>query len=258
MARAIKQGGPLLKPKKFPPSPVLRGDAASVYKRSYPDRFKLFGNKMRKPTRVASQEPLPVFRHELRHDAESSVWVFFRWVVFAAPQGKESVCISHTIWSLISSDGPAGNYRDRLLHTLKYRSSRKEFVHPEYCQLMPLVRSMATLIKKDYHWVKEEKYKHPEYLLDALQRVILNFVLENKEASFMDLQKNIEYRQVEPLILELPECVRRRERLLYPPASTPGRKRKATGSSVHETQLLSTVSCSGESSHDKFMVCLIA
>jgi len=117
---------------------------------------------------------------------------------------------------------------------------------------------MATLIKKDYHWVKEEKYKHPEYLLDALQRVILNFVLENKEASFMDLQKNIEYRQVEPLILELPECVRRRERLLYPPASTPGRKRKATGSSVHETQLLSTVSCSGESSHDKLMVCLIA
>jgi len=23
---------------------------------------------------------------------------------------------------------------------------------------------MAVLIKEDYHWVKEEKYKHPEYL----------------------------------------------------------------------------------------------
>jgi len=77
MARAIKQGGPLSKPKNFPPFPVLRGDAASVCKRSYPNRFKLFGNKMRKPTKVASQELLPVFRHELRHDAESSIWVFF-------------------------------------------------------------------------------------------------------------------------------------------------------------------------------------
>jgi len=49
---------------------------------------------------------------------------------------------------------------------------------------------MAKLIREDYHWVKEEKYKHPEYLHDALQRVILNFALENKDAPFMDLQKN--------------------------------------------------------------------
>ena len=184
---------------------------------------------------MASQEPLSMFRHELCHNAESSVWVFFQWVVFAAPQGKESVCISHMIWSLISSDGPAGNYCDQLLHTLKYCSFWKEFVYPEYRQLMPLVRSMAMLIKKDYYWVKEEKYKYPEYLLDALQCVILNFVLENKEASFMDLQKNIEYRQVELLILELPECIRRCEHLLYLPASTLGRKRKATSSSMHDT-----------------------
>jgi len=72
---------------------------------------------------------------------------FFWWVVFAAPQGKESVCISHMIWSLISLD----NYHNQLLYTLKYHSSWKKFVHLEYYQLMPLVRSMATLIKKDYY-----------------------------------------------------------------------------------------------------------
>jgi len=164
MARAIKQGGPLSKPKKFPPSPALRGDAASVYKRSYPDRFKLFGNKMRKPTKVASQELLPVFRHELRHNAESSVWVFFWWIIHAAPQGKESTRISRIVWCLISSKDPTDGYRDRLLHMLKYSDYWEEFVDPGYLQLMPLVKSMAVLIKEDYHWVKEEKYKHPEYL----------------------------------------------------------------------------------------------
>jgi len=83
-------------------------------------------------------------------------------------------------------------------------------------------------------------------------------VLENKKASFMDLQKNIEYRQVELLILELPECVKRCEHLLYLLASTPDRKRKVTSSSIHNIQLLSAVSCNNKSSHDKLMVYLIA
>ena len=90
------------------------------------------------------------------------------------------------MWCLISSKDPTDGYRDGLLHMLKYSNYWEEFVDPEYRQLMPLVKSMAALIKEDYHWVKEEKYKHLEYLHDALQRLILGFVLENKEASFMD------------------------------------------------------------------------
>ena len=259
MARAIKQGGPLSKPKKFPPSPVLRGDATSVYKRIYPDRFKLFGNRVRKPTKVTSQEPLPMFKHELRHDAESSVWVFFWWIIHAAPQGKESTRISSIVWRLISSDDPADGYRNRLLRSLQFSDYWEDFVDPEYRQLMPLVKSMAALIKEDYHWVKEEKHKHPEYLLDALQRIILNFVLENKEASFMDLQKSIEYRQVEQNFIAPPQMYRWSPSLLFfRLASTRGQKKKATGSGMQGTQLLSAGSSSDRSGHDKLMVCLIA
>jgi len=53
MARAVHKGCPLSAPESFPASPVLRRDATSVYKRCYPDRFKLFGNKEKWPTKVA-------------------------------------------------------------------------------------------------------------------------------------------------------------------------------------------------------------
>ena len=172
MARAIKKGGPLEKPDTFSPSPELRGDAASVYKRCYHDRFKLFGNGMKRPTRVAVEAVLPPFRHEIRHDAESSVWVFLWWIVLAAPQGKELVGNDEILWRYISLDGPMKNHQ-RLLSMLQQDLFRSDFVHPEYQQVLPLITSMAILIETDNHWVKEEKYKHPEYLHGALQRVIL-------------------------------------------------------------------------------------
>jgi len=135
----------------------------------------------------------------------------------------------------------------------------EDFVDPEYRQLMPLVKSMATLIKEDYHWVKEEKYKHPEYLHDALQRVILKFVLENKEASFMDLQKSTEHRQVEQVFIAPPQIYRRSPPPLFVPlASTRDKKRKATSPNMYGTQLLSAASHGDKSGHDNLMVCLIA
>ena len=198
MACALRKDRPMAKPDTFPSCPALRGNATSVYERCYPDRFKLFGNRIETPTTVADETVLPVFAHELRHDAESSFWVFFWWIVLAAPQGKESVCINHIVWSLISSDDSPGNHRYMLFTMLDCEDEKfqHDFIHPAYHQLLSLIISMAALIRKDYYWVKEEKYRHPEYLRDALQRLILNFVLENKDAPFMDLQKLPEPRQV--------------------------------------------------------------
>jgi len=52
LAHAIEKGGLLEKLDTFSPFTELRGDAASVYKRCYPDRFRLFGNGMKRMTRV--------------------------------------------------------------------------------------------------------------------------------------------------------------------------------------------------------------
>ena len=102
MARALRKDRPMTKPDTFPSCPALRGNAASVYERCYPDCFKLFGNRIETPTTVADETVLPVFAHELRHDAESSFWVFFWWIVLAAPQGeRQRVCVhqSHCLES---------------------------------------------------------------------------------------------------------------------------------------------------------------
>ena len=100
------------------------------------------------------------------------------------------------LWALVESFGTTSPWKIRSGLIAKNCSVHSNMMnsrmqsHPEYDRLFPLVKSMGKLIREDYHWVKEEKYKHPEYLHDALQRVILNFALENKDAPFMDLQKN--------------------------------------------------------------------
>jgi len=133
MARALQKGRPLAKPDMFPPSPVLRDHAASVYQRCYPDRFELFGNRVETPTTVADETGLPVFAHELRHDAESSFWVFFWWIVLAAPRDKESVCIDFSVWCLIS-DVSDYSHHSILLSMLACEDEdlQNNFTHPGY------------------------------------------------------------------------------------------------------------------------------
>ena len=126
-------------------------------------------------------------------------------------------------------------------------------MHPEYRQLLPLIQSMLILIQRDYHWVKEEKYKHPEYLHDALQRVVLNFVLENKEASFMDLQKSPEYRPLKIINNPAPLSAATTEHRRC--ISILGRKGKATSSTAPGIQRLSLASSVHKSGLGRLKVC---
>jgi len=256
MARAIHKGSPLSKPPTFPPSPVLRGDAVLAYKRSYPDRFKLFGNEVQIPTNAADMSILPDFRHELRHDAESAVWVVIYWVALAAPEGKQSVAIDVGLWNAITSSRQMGDHRHRIFPIIEDNEAQNDFVHPEFHQLLPLLASMARLIRRDYHWVKEEKYKHPEYLHDALQRVILNFLLENKDASFMDLRKSPANREVQmintPAPLAAPIIEVRRS------ASVRNKKKKATKSSVNDLRRLALVASSRRFDDSSLKVCFVS
>jgi len=256
MALAIRGGGPLPKPKTFPLSPVLHSDSALIYQREYPDRFKLFGNENKSPTILSHEEIPPVFRHELRYDGESAVLIFFWWIVFAAPQGKDLIYIDEILWRSLSSQGWTRRPRHELTILLQDNDPEGGLVHPEYRQLLPLVESMLNLIQSDYHWVKEEMYKHPEYLHDALQRVILNFVLENKEAPFMDLQKSPEYRPVEIINKPAPLSAATTERRRF--MSIRGTKRKATNSTASGLQCSSLASSLHKSFLDRLKVCCVA
>jgi len=245
----------LSKPATFPLSPVLQSDVVSIYKRFYPDRFKIFGNEMKTPTKLADKATPPAFRHELRHDAESGVWAFFFWLLLAAPHGKDSGCISTTAWSCTTSD-EMGIDRQRLFAMLENKHLQNDFAHPKYRPLLQLLTSMTDLIQTDYHWVAEKEYKHPEYLHDALQRVILNFLFENKEESFMDLRKSPAYREVKkmntPAPLSGPTTDRRRS------ASARKNKRKVTKSTAHGMQHLALASSPHKSGHGSLKVSFVS
>jgi len=84
-------------------------------------------------------------------------------------------------------------------------------------------------------------------------------MLEHKEVPFMDLQKSTKYRQVEQVFMTLLPIYRWSPSLLFVPlASTRGKKRKVTSSSMHGMQLLSAASPINQSGHDDPIVCLIA
>jgi len=210
---------------------------------------------MKTPTKLVDRTTPPAFRHELRHDAESGVWAFFLWLLLAAPHGKDSGCISTTAWSCTILD-ETGIDRQRLFTMLREEDLKYDFAHPEYHPLLQLLTSMTTLIQTDYHWVAEEKYKHPEYLHDALQRVILNFLLENKEESFMDLQKSPAYREVKimntPAPLSGPTTNHRRS------ASARKNKRKVTKSTAHGIQHLALASSPHKSGHGSLKVSFVS
>ena len=138
MAHALHKGCLLVMPESFPVSPMLQRNAASVYKQCYPDQFKLFKKKW--PTKVTDQATLPMFRHKLCHDAETSYGGIFPWTVW---------------WEIIAK---IALYAPKDIF-------RCDFVHPEYQGILP---SMTALIKIDYPCPKEEKDKHPEYLHDAI------------------------------------------------------------------------------------------
>ena len=152
-------------------------------------------------------------------------------------------------WKYISLDGPMKNLQ-KLLSKLQQDLFWSDFVHPEYQQILPLITSMAALVEMDYHWVKEEKYKHPEYPHEALQRVN-----ENKDESIMDFQKSPEPRKVQPVVRAVPPIyVKHRVPIFISPSSTRGEKRKASGSSAHNSQPFSGVSLSHEPHHGSLTV----
>ena len=74
----------------------------------------------------------------------------------------------------------------------------------EYQELESLFRQMANRLDGDLYWVeygdpKEMKeMKDPEFLHEALQRIIFSFLVEHRTKPFMGLDKHSLRREIEP------------------------------------------------------------
>ncbi|EKM79815.1 hypothetical protein AGABI1DRAFT_127502 [Agaricus bisporus var. burnettii JB137-S8] len=203
IARAVQAGEPL-RPNPFmyfPGLPPLSEDARAIYESKYPHRVKLFHGAFT-PRFGPCENPAPPFRHKLAHDGESGIWTAIWWSIRASPEKgpKDRIDLAYYYALMPKYDGPRTGLpdydgRNSILHA--FADSEQCILHPGYSDLVGLFQDIATAILPDYHWAADFTRQRPDFVHEILQRIILNFVIENKDASFMDKKKADKSREVE-------------------------------------------------------------
>jgi hypothetical protein len=123
----------------------------------------------------------PRWRHELDHDTESMFWLLLYWVVCTQPEEKESKeeYIDNQIWSSLM-----GQAMNRIL-LIRSRTLNCA-THSVYKPLCPLLNKLAGILDVDRHWLESSDPRNdPGYLNEAFQRLILKFILDNRDQTFM-------------------------------------------------------------------------
>ncbi|KAF7775672.1 hypothetical protein Agabi119p4_4065 [Agaricus bisporus var. burnettii] len=203
IARAVQAGEPLYANPfiYFPGLPPLSEDARAIYELNYPHRVKLFNGAFT-PRFGPCENPAPPFRHKLAHDGESGIWTAIWWSIRASPEGGEEkpICMGHWHALMPKYDGPRTGLpdddgRDCVLYP--FVRAAKGILHPGYSDLVGLFQDIATAILPDYHWAADFTRQRPDFVHEILQRIILEFVIKNKDAPFMDKKKAQKNRKVE-------------------------------------------------------------
>lgn len=125
------------------------------------------------------------WRHELEHDAESVFWLLLYWAIMVQPHGGAKESIRPNLWT-----GLVGNAkeRNRLVRSLAQDSDDgfSDVTHSFFNPLLPLIEQLATFLVVDRHWLEtSDERNQPEYVNEAFQRLILQFILDNRGQDFM-------------------------------------------------------------------------
>ena len=196
IARAVERGGPVP-----PVLTIVPGipNSPDIYAEAHPDRvtkFRIAERKTIDPEAVADK-PHDGWRHELEHDAESVFWLLLYWAMVMQPKNCRKEEISASSWSLLN-----GNYTERgflitLIKILPQLDSRG-LTHSFYNRLLPLIKDLAAIILIDSHWLPEsDPRKDPCYITEAFQRLILQFIIDNRGEEFMNRRVEQTFRKVQ-------------------------------------------------------------
>ncbi len=164
---------------EVPKSPKCYAEAHSDRIGDFPEESKVFVD----PDDLKSQSQDDGWRHELDHDVESVFWLLLYWAMVAQPEGSQVEHLSSHIWT-----GMLGNFkaRDRLISSLSSGDPPENLTHSVYEPLWPLISKLAAILVVDRHWLPESNVrKRPEYICEAFQRLILHFIVENRNEDFM-------------------------------------------------------------------------
>ncbi len=172
-------------------------ESPECYKINHPERIKKFPSQPRESFIVSTDRAAPQWRHELDHDSESVFWLLLYWAVGAQPEEEETEVIGASIWSSLM--GPVAARVNMLQGDLDGAT------HSVFRPLWPLLNKLAAILNADGHWLKpSDPRKHPGYINEAFQRLILQFILDNRGKEFMVCKVGSELRRPEIITGLLP------------------------------------------------------
>ena len=185
----------MLLPKRGAIAPPVP-NSPEIYACHHPDRIKAFPSKGRLLVESASPDSVNrQWRHELDH-AESVFWLLLYWVVGAQPAKREKEEINANIWTGLT--GSSVKLRTGLLRSLSEEESLEELTHSAFRPLLPLLSNLAAFLVVDRHWLdKTEARDNEQYIPEAFQRLILQFILDNRFEEFMTQRVDRRFRQVQ-------------------------------------------------------------
>jgi hypothetical protein len=179
----------------IPPMPEMI-KAGDVYETCLGGRLKAF--PLHKEETVRNKDPTwpSGFRHRLRYDAESIFWLLLWWTTLACPEtdtDSEYRFEPANIWKLFTCGDDEVDERSMLLFPVP-----SKLVHPDYKSLIPLLQAMAYQLPGDPDASDDLLKKDEEYLHEVFQRLVLEFLIENYDAEFLNLKKKAEPRALKP------------------------------------------------------------
>ena len=158
------------------------------YAKAHPDcvrKFPIAERKFIDPEAV-DDEPHDGWRHELEHDAESVFWLILYWAMVMQPENCPKENIDMTSWSTLNGDYMNREFLITLIQNLP-ESDSHGLTHSFYNPLLPLIKDLATILVIDSHWLAEsDPQKDPCYITEVFQRLILQFIINNRGKEFMD------------------------------------------------------------------------
>jgi hypothetical protein len=173
-------------------------DYPDLYAEVHPDRVKRFPPGLEElninPKRIDVNERDDGWRHELEHDSESVFWLLLYWAMVVQPEKCSKETIDSTSWtSLLGNSGD----RQTFVEGLSKRTPTN-LTHSFYEPLRPLIMDLADILVIDRRWLPASDPRNDLYYLnEAFQRLIIKFMIDNKDKGFMHRRVDKIFRKVE-------------------------------------------------------------
>ena len=185
---------PLYDPKyvpAVPKGPECYANAHSKRMDDFPEEIKVLVD----PRKLKNQPHDDRWRHELDHDVESVFWLLLYWAMVAQPEGGPGEYMDSGSWTRMLKDS---NNRAGLVSNLSSGPPPQNLIHSVYEPMWPLISNLAALLVVDRHWIPESSArKRPDYMCEAFQRLILQFIDSKRSENFMTCRVADSLRQVE-------------------------------------------------------------